>query len=106
MKSTLKLSLLGLILIPSLALLGCGGGSPASPSRGTTIVGTVNPSSGASSSSVHGASAALGGGITVSVMGTPLSATTDSSGRFVLTEVPEGAITLRFQGSGIDATLG
>jgi hypothetical protein len=105
MRITFKLSLLGLVLICGLTFLACGASSPTSPSEGATIVGSVNATAGTSSSSVHSTSAASASGITVSVMGTNLSTTTDSSGQFVLAGVPEGTVTVRFQARGLDATL-
>jgi hypothetical protein len=47
-----------------------------------------------------------GGGINVTLVGSTLSTTTDSSGRFVLQGVAAGNAVLRFQGKGVDATVG
>jgi hypothetical protein len=44
-------------------------------------------------------------GIVVTVVGTSVTTTTDGEGRFTLTGVPEGAITLHFQGAGVDTTI-
>ena len=76
----------------------------ASASGGATIVGTVNPGAAAAS---LGEVRALAGqsGITVTVVQTSQSTQTDSSGRFVLTDLPAGTVTLRFTGTGMDAQL-
>lgn len=76
----------------------------ASGSGGATIVGTVNPGATAGS---RGEVRAMAGssGITVTVVQTGQSTQTDSSGRFVLTNVPAGDVTLHFTGSGVDAEL-
>jgi uncharacterized protein DUF5666 len=77
---------------------------PNSPGpRTATIVGRVNGAF-ASSASVQAASSH---GIRVSVVGTDISATTDASGHFTLSDVPtgDGSVTLRFEGHGINATL-
>ena len=106
MRLTWNLSLLGLILVVGLGGVGCGASSPTGASGLATIEGTINPSAGVSILSTHAASSASSGaGITVSVTGKNLSTVTDSTGHFVLTGVPEGTVTLRFQGSGVDATL-
>ena len=76
----------------------------ASASGGATIVGTVNPGATASG---FGEVRALAGrsGITVTVVQTGQSTQTDSSGRFVLTDVPPGTVTLHFTAAGMDAQL-
>ncbi|HET7294392.1 MAG TPA: DUF5666 domain-containing protein [Vicinamibacteria bacterium] len=63
--------------------------------------------SGASASSASVQAASGRGGIRVTVVGTPISATTDSSGRFTLSDIPtgDGSVALRFEGRGINATL-
>ena len=103
------LSILGLALSAGLYFAACGGDNATSPSSvgaGATLKGKVNnavAASGVSASSVHAMSA--GAGITITVMETGASTTTDSSGHFILTSLPGGTITLHFQGKGIDATL-
>lgn len=92
---------------------GCGtqSASPAGPSgsdarRTATIVGQVSGASASSSS--HSVQAFSNkGGIRVTVVGTSISATTDSNGHFTLSGVPtgDGSVALRFEGHGIDATL-
>lgn len=44
-------------------------------------------------------------GLTVTVVGTDISAVLSGSGKFVLTDVPVGNVELRFSGPGTDATL-
>lgn len=93
------------------ALVACGGGSggalSTSPTEGdgATIEGTVQ-ASGAGTSSASDVRAHSGGGaMKVSVVGTSISTTTDFSGGFVLSSVPSGSATLRFEAAGIDAIL-
>jgi hypothetical protein len=43
--------------------------------------------------------------LTVSIVGSNVSAAVDGSGSFTLTDVPPGTVQLRFQGRGADATL-
>lgn len=100
------------LLVLGLVAAGCGSSGPvespfgpgAPEGRGATIQGTVLPAGPASS---HSSAQALssGGGIRITVVGTSLSTTTDSSGRFTLVGVPPGTVTLRFQGPGIDARI-
>lgn len=45
------------------------------------------------------------GGLKVTVVGSDRSTTTTSDGKFTLTGVPEGTITLRFEGEGVSATI-
>lgn len=92
----------------------CGGGaSPVAPgavsARGAVIRGTVQ-GQGTGGASTLGASSALHTSssaptLKVSVVGTPLSTSTDAAGQFVLSGVPTGRIELRFEGPGLDARL-
>lgn len=91
----------------------CGGG-PTSPSAvgATTIAGTVNSSGGGTASaataralSVNSGLAASAAGLTVTVVGTDLSATVESSGYFQLSGVPAGTVSLRFSGAVVNATV-
>jgi hypothetical protein len=99
--------LLILGIASSLWAAGCGSSlnSPTSPtdSAGATIQGTVNPGSAASGASV-GAMSANGNNQGHGGRIRPFT-TTDASGRFVLTGVSAEAVTLRFEGPGIDARL-
>jgi len=96
----------GLTIAVALALNSCSGSntSPSSVSALATLDGTVNASTAISAQSVHAASASSGG-ITVTLMETGTSTTTDASGHFTLTNVPAGTATLHFQAGGIDAIL-
>jgi hypothetical protein len=47
----------------------------------------------------------IGSGLVVSIVGTAMSVTVDSTGHFTLTNVPSGDITLAFVGNGVDARL-
>jgi uncharacterized protein DUF5666 len=75
----------------------------SSPSAGAIIRGVVQ--GGSSAGTAATTSDSSGAGIRVSVVGTSLATTADSSGQFVLQNVPEGTVRLRFQGDGVDATL-
>jgi len=108
----MKAALRVLVSLPVIALIlsavGCSSSatSPTSPSaatRGATIQGTVQTGAAASSAELTAFSTA--GGIQVTVVGTSLSTTTDSAGRFTLQGVAGGSATLRFQGQGIDGTI-
>jgi len=68
---------------------------------GATIAGTVVGVATASSSNFQ----AQGITLTVTVTGSSSMATVDSSGRFMLTNVPAGRIDLHFVGNGVDAHL-
>jgi uncharacterized protein DUF5666 len=92
----------------SLALIaGCGHspGSPTGPSSssstGATISGSVR--SGAAMLAVTNGGAITG--ITVTIVNTSITSGVDAAGRFNLTNVPAGALQLRFSGPGVDATL-
>ena len=85
-------------------LVACSGDNPAGSSGTATIRGTINGRTNASASSAASGHAEAAQ-ITITVMGTNISTVTDSGGSFVLTGVPTGDVTLRFQGKGVDATL-
>jgi hypothetical protein len=96
----------GTVIFTGLAFVSCGGGNPMAPSAPATIEGTVNAApSVLGTSDVTASAAHSGAGVTVSVVGMSVSTTTDSFGHFVLTGLPAGMVTLRFEGPGIDATL-
>jgi hypothetical protein len=50
-------------------------------------------------------SRATSAGITVSVVGTPSATATNAAGKFVLSGLPEGAVTLRLKGADCDAAV-
>jgi hypothetical protein len=50
-------------------------------------------------------SRATSAGITVSVAGTSSVTATDAAGKFVLSGLPEGAVTLRLKGASCDAAV-
>ena len=81
-----------------LAVAGCGGGSPTEPTTaaggaGATIAGTVNS-----------AAAGAPSGLTVTVVGTSLSAPVENAGQFRLAGVPSGNVELQFRASTVNAT--
>jgi hypothetical protein len=93
----------------------CGGG-PAAPSKidGTIIAGIVNMN-GAAATAPRAAVTApataatapieAATALTVSVVGTNLSATVEPSGYFQLPGVPSGTVRLQFRDAGVDATV-
>ena len=89
-------------VLPLLALsvveVGCGSSdgvtSPSAPMAGATIQGTVNANAVAAGADV-GMSSLSSANLRVTISGTSLSTTTDASGRFTLTGVPSGSVTLR-----------
>ena len=104
----------------AMVLVACSGSdvnSPVAPSSllstpasggsvtGTTISGTVltgvSGRTGVSAASVR----LQGATLTVSIVGTSLSAPVGASGRFTLSNVPSGDLTLAFTGNGIDARI-
>ena len=103
---------LGPILAVMLLTAACGGGSPTSPTNGTTntapagssatITGTVQ---GATSALLAASSGATLSGVTVSIVGTSLSAVADAGGRFTLLNVPPGSVQLQLTGGGANATV-
>lgn len=109
-------SALVLGLACTLFAVGCGGGSPTSPSMmtssmpgtpgaaaGATITGSVTNAS--APRSLPSASRAYAGGLMVQVVGTPISVVVGPSGEFTLQGVPAGDVRLRFTGDGCDATI-
>lgn len=94
------------ILVAVVSLVAaCGKASPTTPSSvnapnaaGATIAGSL------SGSSVSSISTQSTGSMTVSVVGTMITAAIDGSGHFLLTGVPAGDVHLRFHGGNTDAT--
>jgi hypothetical protein len=93
----------------------CGGSSPTEPSAapppapptatGATISGQISNGGTASGSREGIASPRATPVSSISVVGTSLTTSADSAGRFTLTGVPAGATQLRFTGPGTDATV-
>lgn len=73
--------------------------------RSAAIRGTVT-SDASGFGAEASASAAQGTGLRVGVVGLTQSTQTDTHGRFTLTGLPGGQVTLRFEGPGVDARLG
>jgi hypothetical protein len=101
---------ISLALLAGLLSAACGSDSPPTgPSNAApaTIQGTVNgDGSGALPLTASaGGAAAVKAGIKVTVVGSGITTTTDSSGRFTLTGITSDRVTLLFEGSGINATL-
>ena len=107
------------VLALALSVTACGKGdpqSPLTPSASASSGGSVTGSASISGTVVSGASSAslqrtgplavpMGSPLVVSIVGTSMSVTVDSTGHFTLTNVPAGDITLAFAGSGIDARV-
>jgi hypothetical protein len=93
-----------LFLLAGAFFASCGSDSMTGPESPATIEGTVNASS--VMTALSGPTVATSNvGIRISIVGTNLSTTTDGSGRFVLSGITTDHVTLRLQGTGIDATL-
>lgn len=110
--STSSLSRTAAVLAVSLLAAACGSSSSSSmaPSSvpdaaSATLQGTIN-AGGAGPSSLGASSASTSAaGLRVSAQGSGQSATTDGQGRFTLSGLPAGAVTLRIEGPGVDARL-
>ena len=111
MRSTPRRGFLLCALATVLASVACGASASLSPtapsgvgspsSAGATISGQVNHGSGLAQVT----NASTSGAITVTIVGTNISATVDGLGRFTLSGVPEGTLQLQFSGPGTSATL-
>lgn len=90
---------------------GCGGqgSSPTAPSSaagpaasaGIVISGTLR----SGSSQLSDSTGASLSGITVTVVGTSITATVDGANHFTLGGVPAGDVQLRFSGAGVESTI-
>ncbi len=102
---------LPLLVAFGLVLVSAACGSQAGSTLGPTAVATTTASiSGTIQTGASAASASMSrhtaAGVKVTVIGTDVSSTTDSSGRFVLSAVPAGKdLSLRFEAPGLDAIL-
>ena len=109
--------IIGSCLVVLAIAAACGGG-PTSPSGigATTIAGTVSLSPGGTASAatvaavnvsrgLAASSATAASGLTVTVLGTNLSATVESSGYFQRAGVPSGTVSLQFRDAVVNATV-
>lgn len=104
-----------LVLVLAIAVTACGSSSSptapaaannATPTATTSVInGTVAGGSSASLYGTNGTSNGAGAGMTVTVEGTSITATVNGAGQFVLSNVPAGAVVLRFNGVGANAQL-
>lgn len=92
---------------------GCGGSSsvtgpdgPASAGGNSVLHGTiVAPGIGSAGAGLGVSADSTGGGWVVSVNGTSLSSALDQDGRFVLSGVPAGSVTVKVDGPGVSAQV-
>jgi hypothetical protein len=95
------------------AVTACGGNaslSPTGPSRtaaGASISGTVTGNSVTATRALESGSFSMlaSSSVTVSIVGTNISTTTDGQGQFTLNNVPEGTVTLNFTAPGASAVI-
>src|SRR5262245_57405660 len=73
---------------------------PTATTRGAILLGTV-----VNAGPPASAATAARRGITVRVQGTSSITATDAGGKFVLSGLPEGAVTLRLKGPDCDAAV-
>jgi hypothetical protein len=85
-------------LAVALAAAGCGGSAAVTGPEAAEV-----PVAGAAV--VQGTVTGARSGLQVGVVGTPLLTEVDDEGQFVLSSVPAGTATLRFEGAGVDARL-
>jgi hypothetical protein len=103
------------LMVLAVVAAGCGKSgstSPAGPSSSATPAPSGGPTNGSASISgtvLTGSSTASfrpsGSSLTVTIVGTSISATLDGSGHFMLQNVPSGDLTLAFSGNGHDARV-
>jgi len=102
---------LGFTLVMAVLAAACGGKGGSSPTAPTgngsssasaVITGSVQGTAGAFTAAGFGAAIT---GVTVTVVGTNISATVDAAGRFTLTNVPTGTVQLQLTGGGANATV-
>jgi Domain of unknown function (DUF5666) len=111
MRGTGFVRLLSAGLAIALAAAGCGGkGSVTGPDEGkpsgsAVLQGGIVGAGFSASSTGFLHALASGSGMRVSVVGTALSTEADEEGRFVMSGLPPGSVTLRFEGNGVDAQL-
>jgi hypothetical protein len=84
-------------LAVALAAASCGGSS--------AVTGPEAEAPVAGAAVVQGTVTGAGASLQVGVVGTPLLTDVDDDGQFLLSGVPAGTATLKFQGTGLDARL-
>jgi hypothetical protein len=89
---------LAAVAASAIALSGCGGSSPGSPSgKGVVLQGTVLSTTAAAGASAHAGASAATGKMVVTVQENPsITATVSANGTFELEGLPSGTITLVF----------
>jgi hypothetical protein len=100
--------------LAGVATSGCGGSAavtgaddPVPVARGSSVLhgAVVAPGIGGVATAPAPSAQSGGSGWVVSVAGTSLSTELDADGRFVLTLVPSGSVTIRIEGPGVSAQL-
>jgi hypothetical protein len=98
--------------LASLLASGCGGSSSvtgpdqeAAVAKGSSVLQGAVLAPGLGGASTQLGAQEGGSGWVVSVVGTSISGELDEEGRFVLTLVPAGTVTLRIEGPGVSAQL-
>jgi hypothetical protein len=101
-------------LLWTVCVAACSGDSPSPTGPGGAASEPSTPPASTAGATINGQVANMGpasttalqaGPLTVSVVGTSLSTTVASSGRFTLTGVPAGAVRLRFERDRVEAFL-
>lgn len=116
MLSSFRVFALTLTIVTGLIAAGCGADaslSPIGPSAGASssgaVISGVVAGAGVSASTISEAGGfsaqAAGSSIKVTVSGTNITSNTDNQGRFTLTGVPAGDVTLQFTGPGSSASV-
>lgn len=98
----------GLIIVSAGLFAGACQSATAPSGAGATIHGTINSTVArleASGPSDAEAESAPASGLTVSIPGSHDQADVDAGNHFTLSNVPTGNVVLRFQGTGVDATV-
>lgn len=99
-------------ILLALLVTACGGSkSPLGPSDqqpnggGSTAIVTGSVRGGSSSAMLSASAGQSITGLTVTVVGTTLTATVDAAGVFTISGIPPGTVQLKFTGPGVDATI-
>lgn len=88
----------------SSSLSGPSSSDPVAAVAGNAVLQGAIDAGASTSSGVHAATTPHAG-MKVTVVGSSISATVDTYGQFILTGLPSGTVTLRFEGQGVDATV-